>query len=118
MTSDQMAGIDQEQRNGWLLLRLSGEIDLSNSQHLRERIEQATLGSRQVMIDLAEVEYIDSQGLRLLTSLAGVLALRGSTLRLVAPPGSFSRGVLDLTRVSDDIEVRDTTGVESASNRP
>ena len=103
-----MAGIEQERRDGWLLVHLNGEIDLSNSQYLRERIELSTLGDERVMIDLSEIEYIDSQGLRLLTGLAGALAGRNATLRLVAPPGSFARGVLDLTRIGDDIDIRDT----------
>jgi anti-sigma B factor antagonist len=106
--SDPMAAIEQERRDGWLLVRLNGEIDLSNSSYLRERIELSTLGSERVMIDLSDVEYIDSQGLRLLTGLAGALAGRNTALRLVAPTGSFARGVLDLTRIGDAIEIRDT----------
>jgi anti-sigma B factor antagonist len=105
---EQMISIEQERRDRELLLRLSGEIDLANSDYLRERIERATMGNASVTIDLAGVEYIDSQGLRLLTALASALAARSTSLRLVAPPGSFARGVLDLTRIGDDIEIRDT----------
>ncbi len=105
--SEQMISIEQEHRDGWLVVRLNGEIDLSNSEYLRERIELTSLGNARVMIDLAEVEYIDSQGLRLLMALANALALRSTTLRLVAPPGGFARGVLDLTGIGDDIEIRD-----------
>jgi anti-anti-sigma factor len=110
--SDKMISIDQERRGGWLLLRLSGEIDLSNADGLRERIEFATVGDVSVIVDLAEVEYIDSQGLRLLTGLAGTLAARGAALRLVAPPAGFARGVLDLARIGDDIEIRDSIDLE------
>jgi anti-sigma B factor antagonist len=111
--SEQMISIEQERREGELILRLSGEIDLSNAEYLRERIELTSLGNAQVTIDLAELEYIDSQGLRLLTALARALAVRGTTLRLVAPPGTFARGVLDLTQIGDGIEIRDAVEAEA-----
>jgi anti-sigma B factor antagonist len=106
--SERMITIEKERRDGRLLLSLNGEIDLSNADYLQERIELASLGNVGVTIDLSRVEYIDSQGMRLLTSLASALAARSIGLCLVAPPGSFARGVIDLTRIGDDIEIQDT----------
>ena len=99
----------REERDGArLILRLSGEIDLSNVEHLHDAIKLAVPGSSLVVIDLAEVEYIDSQGLRLLKRLSSALALDGVRLQVLAPPKSIARDVLDLTRMSDEIEVCDT----------
>ena len=88
-------------------MRLSGEIDLSNVERLAERLDAAVEGCPHVVVDLAGIEYIDSQGLRLLNRLASKLAECKTTFEVVAPPGSVARDVLELTRMSDEIAIRD-----------
>ena len=85
----------------------SGEIDLSNAEELHRRIHREVRGAPLVVVDLAEVAYIDSQGLRLLKRLADQLDGEGGQLEVVAPPDSVARDVLDLTRMGEDITVRD-----------
>jgi anti-anti-sigma factor len=105
--TEELASVELEQRNGQLLLRLRGEVDLSNVDRLQQRIERAVEGAEQVVIDLTEVDYIDSQGLRLLKRVETKLAESGSALELVAPPTSVARSVLDLTGLSAELCVRD-----------
>ena len=105
--SDQLATVEREERDGELVVRLRGEMDLSNVERLRERIEREAEGAVRVAIELGEIEYIDSQGLRLLKQLSTRLGERGCALELVAPPHSVARSVLDLTGMSEDIPVRD-----------
>ena len=105
--NQELAAIETERRGDQLVVSLGGEIDLSNAQPVQQRIEQAVEGASDVVVDLSAVEYIDSQGLRLLSQLIRRFAREGWRLRLVAPPGSFARGVLDLTRISEDVEVLD-----------
>ena len=99
--------MEREQRDGLVIVRLGGEIDLSTSNALQARLERAVDGCAQVVVDLAGIEYIDSQGLRLLKRLSNSLAARDATLELVAPPESVARDVLELTRMGDDIAIRD-----------
>src|SRR5262245_7330416 len=99
--------LDVEQRDGFLLARLGGEIDLANADLLEQRLERAVSGSSRVLVDLTAVEYIDSRGLRLLSRLAVDLSERDGVLELVAPPGSIARDVVDLTRMGDEIRIRD-----------
>ena len=105
--NDDGAWIEVESREGCLIVCLRGEIDLSNVDSVEQRIEGELVGFPHIVIDLSEIEYIDSQGLRLLNQLSKRLAREGSTLQLIAPPGSFTRGILDLTLISEDIEVLD-----------
>ncbi len=103
-----LAQIVSEQRAGRVTIHLRGEIDLSNADDLQTRIERLVGNCPVVVVDLTEIHYIDSQGLRLLSRLATRLAADDATLALVAPPESVARDVLDITRMSDDIPVRDS----------
>ena len=105
--NDQLASIQFERANGSLLVRLGGEIDLSNSDQLHQQLESAIEGSTLVVIDLTEINYLDSQGLRLIKQLCNQVEKEGSELRLVAPPDSVARQVLDMARMSDYVEIRD-----------
>ena len=60
------------------------------------------------MIDLTEIVYLDSQGLRLIKQLVNKANREGTRLQLVAPPNNFARQVLEVTQMSDYIEIRDT----------
>jgi anti-anti-sigma factor len=105
--NDQLCSIQFERSNGSLLVRLSGEIDLSNSDDLHQRLETAIEGCPTVLIDLTEVTYLDSQGLRLIKQLTTKVNRDGTELQFIAPPNSFPRQVLDLARMSDYSEIRD-----------
>ena len=76
---------------------VSGEIDLSNADGLERELATALAPARAVTIDLREVTYMDSQGVRLLHHLSVGLA-PGATLTVVAPDGTFAGGVLRVTR--------------------
>jgi anti-sigma B factor antagonist len=106
--SDQLVAIQLEGSNGSLLVRVSGEIDLSNSYQLHQELESAIERWPRVVIDLAEIRYLDSQGLRLIKQLCTKINNNGSELQLVAPPNSFARQVLEMTRISDHVKLRDT----------
>jgi len=105
--NDEGVWIEADRHDGHLVLRLQGEIDLSNVDSLQRRIDLALADHQHVVIDLSGIEYMDSQALRLLSQLSKGLAREGSTFQLIAPPGSFARGILDLTLISEDIDVLD-----------
>ncbi|MDP7070007.1 MAG: STAS domain-containing protein [Phycisphaerales bacterium] len=55
--------IDVEQRDGLLVIRPSGEVDLASSPVLRATLQSnLATGSDPVIIDLAGVPYMDSSG--------------------------------------------------------
>ena len=66
MSGDDLIKMEREQRDGLVIVRLGGEIDLANVNALQSRLERAAYGFDKVVVDLGAVEYIDSQGLRLL----------------------------------------------------
>jgi anti-anti-sigma factor len=106
--NEQLVVMEQERAEGRLVVRLRGEIDLSNVEQLEQRLGRAVEGFSVVVVDLSAIEYIDSQGLRLLTRLSRRLSTTGSDLELVAPKGSIARDVLEMTGLSQDIAIRET----------
>jgi anti-anti-sigma factor len=106
--SDQLLAIRYEQLDTSLLVRLSGEIDLSNANDVQHELERAVQDRHRVVIDLAGVEYLDSQGLRLIKKLNDSIKSNGGELELIAPPDTFARQAFDMARMSDFIQIRDT----------
>lgn len=99
-----------------LLARLSGEIDLSNSRDLERMIEDAVPNTALgLVLDLSDLTYVDSAGIRLLLTLASRLQWRGQRLALVAPDESRIRRVLALAGAEVTLVV-DLT-VEAARER-
>ncbi len=95
---------------------LSGEIDLSNASELERAIVDAVPNTALGMVlDLSELTYVDSSGIRLLLSLAGKLRWRGQDLALASPDGSRCRHVLSMAG-SDGSVILETT-VDAARAR-
>ena len=101
-----LADVQIIHREGAVIARVTGEIDMSNSNDLRTAILEATpneaLG---VILDLSFVDYIDSAGIHLLYRLGDHLRTRGQTLRVVIPPESSASDALRLAGVKRHVDV-------------
>ena len=89
--------MDVATADGTARVRLAGDLDLSTVPALQARV--AALrgeGSTQIVLDLAELDFIDSTGLRLILELHGEAARDGFTLALV-PGGDAVQRVFDVT---------------------
>lgn len=88
--------------DGSVRLSLAGEIDLANAAEFEIQINAAVDNQATgVTVDLTEVTYIDSAGVRILITLASRLELRGIALRVVGPSGSLARRVIEITGLED-----------------
>jgi anti-anti-sigma factor len=91
--------------------RISGEIDLANSPRLRNDILALAVADVEgLVVDLAEVSYLDSSGVKVLFQLARDLRQHDQTLLVTVPVGSPLRRVLKITRfhevapICDDLD--------------
>ena len=93
-----LAWVEGEQQGTVCLVRVHGEIDLSNAQEVSSEIGVA-MGqeARRLVVDLSDITYLDSAGVALLLRLAERLRSRRRQLHLVVPRGSPVRRVLDFT---------------------
>jgi len=109
-----LATVETEQVGSTCVVRMRGEIDLSNAQVLSLRIEADVPNSAAgVVIDLSETSYLDSSGVALLVRLGDRLRPRRQPVRVVAPAGSPVRAVLEIAGVPALLPI-DSTIEESA----
>ena len=102
---DPVAGV--ERRDGAVVVHLAGELDLYNSHQIREALLTYTAEQpARLVIDLGEVEFIDSTAL-------GVLVEARSRMNekqtfLLAAPGLESRRALEISGLDRHFTVHST----------
>lgn len=97
-----------EDHDGWLVLRLAGEVDVASTPRLRDRlVALVTDGHTRLVVDLSGVVFIDSMGLgALLSGLKRARSVDGD-LRLAGPSEHVGK-VLAITRLDQAFVVADT----------
>jgi anti-sigma B factor antagonist len=86
-------GLEVDERDGATVVTVRGEVDLGSGHHLRDIVlEQLLAGRLRVVVDLREVEFLDSVGLGMLVaarkrarSLGGDLLVVATTDRVRRP---------------------------------
>ena len=110
----ELANLAVGSTNGVVVATLSGEIDLSNAAQITRSVVDAVPNEAVgLVIDLSDVAYLDSAGVRMLAELERRLGWRSQAFRVVAPEGSRTRKVLSIAGL-DGLLVLETS-VESAS---
>lgn len=95
-----LAQVKAQDQDGHRVVRVSGEVDLSNVAAVTAAIARAMPGDAPaVVLDLTRTTYLDSAGIAMLFRLAERLGHRRQELRLVVPSDAPVRAVLELTRV-------------------
>jgi anti-anti-sigma factor len=87
--------------DGSLLLR--GELDMANAQDFRDFATFAVDGTRQVVLDLTDLTYLDSQGIKAIVRLAESACPHGVVLR--SPRNNIGR-VLDIVQIDQVAGIR------------
>jgi len=94
------------QLNGSVVVRLGGELDLYNADDVRAALAQAIDSSpERVVVDMAEVEFVDSTALGVLIEANS--KLRPDGLRLAAPQVS-TRRTLQVSGLDRHLPVHDS----------
>ena len=78
----------------------TGEIDLSNVDELRSAVTEAAADVEKLLLDLTEVEFIDSAGLGGLLELRSTLRSRNVTLEISAGEGPVKQA-MEITGLSE-----------------
>jgi anti-sigma B factor antagonist len=89
------------------IVRAKGELDLATAPLLCRAIDAATGEARRprVLVDLAEVEFCDSAGLRALLGAAREVEARAGRLVVAVQPGSAVDRLLELVGVREFLRV-------------
>lgn len=114
-----LAELTVEPWNAVIYAKLSGEVDMSNADELREDLSEKTpndaLG---LVLDLVDVGYLDSAGIHLIHRLREDLRARGQKLKLVIPPDSLINDTLRLAGLDWADEIADTVGAARQALEP
>jgi anti-sigma B factor antagonist len=88
-----------------VILRLDGELDMANAPRLQDAIDHAGLdASAMVVLDLQQLQFIDSTGLRVILSASARSRERGHEFAIT--PGSQQvQRLLSVTGVSDHLRI-------------
>jgi anti-sigma B factor antagonist len=93
--------IESASLDGALVLAASGEIDLATSPRLRETVEAELERGVPLVLDLSEVTFLDSSGIRVLLGCAA-RAQAGGTRFTVIPSDAVGR-TLELCGITDAV---------------
>jgi anti-sigma B factor antagonist len=92
--------------NGSVVIRLAGELDLYNAEEVRAALAQAIDSNpRRVVVDMADVEFVDSTALGVLIEARAKLGREGLAL---AAPQLDTRRTLQVSGLDRHLPVHDT----------
>jgi anti-anti-sigma factor len=92
--------IEHRSEDGQAVVDVGGELDVHTCGTLEEAVQQAITDGGDVIVDLADVTFVDSSGLRTLIGLHRSAEERGGRLVLREPSRPLLR-LLDLTGLQD-----------------
>lgn len=101
-------GLDVTERHGAVVVRVRGEVDVSTAPRLRqELVELAGQGRQLVVVDLDDVDFLDSTGLGVLVGGLKRFRSLGGDLVLVCTGERILR-ILAITRLDRAFTVHDS----------
>ncbi len=93
-----VAKVKTNAENGSMHIAVSGEIDLANAAAVEDELREAV--SQQpttVSVDLTDLTYLDSAGIRILFTMASRLQVLRIVLELIVPLDSPTRRLIELS---------------------
>jgi len=104
------------ERNGWTVVHVEGDIDVYSAPALRTRLNEVTEGGvDRLVVDLAEVGFVDSTGLGSLIGVFKSLRSQQGEMRLAAARPNVVR-VIEITGLNKVFASH--ASVEDATTRP
>jgi anti-sigma B factor antagonist len=99
--------LETREAGGAVVVSLGGEVDLQHSPRLRKTLMELMLDGREVVVDMAQVAYIDSSGIASLVE-AYQMARKGGGRFILAAVSEPARRVLQLARLDRVFAMADT----------
>jgi anti-sigma B factor antagonist len=99
--------ITTSERGGRVIVLIRGELDLATAPELETAIGESVDAGHDVVVDLRELEFMDSSGLRVLVS-AHKRAQSGPRFQIVRPPaGGPVAKILGIAGVEGELDLID-----------
>ncbi len=82
--------------DGWVRVRVEGELALTSSSTLERAVEIELLANSNDLLDLSGIDFIDSAGLRAMTAVVRMAKATGRELRLSADLPGHARRLMEI----------------------
>jgi anti-anti-sigma factor len=91
-----------------VVLTVTGEVDMTTAPELAKAFEGMAGPVHRVIVDLSAVAFLDSSGLNVLLRGRRELAATDIDLRVVAPPASVVRRVIEIAQLHESLSPVDS----------
>jgi anti-anti-sigma factor len=113
---DELEIFEEQLPDGTLRIALRGELDMIGAPEVEERLAQLAGEGQDVRLDLSELTFMDSTGVKVLFAATKALGTDGPRLEIVRPQGSVWR-VIELTGLQRVLPFLDEDGDAAASDQ-
>jgi anti-sigma B factor antagonist len=108
-------GLDVTERDGWAVLSVQGEVDVYTAPRFRERlIELVSQGQHKIVVDLEQVDFLDSTGLGVLVGGLKRVRSHDGELVLVCTKSRILK-VFEITGLTKVFAIHDTVDAAVAA---
>lgn len=101
---EEFFGVDVVQTDGTAQVAVRGEVDVATAPRLWDAIDGVDGDTRELVIDMSELTFMDSTGIRVLIRAHELLRSRGGRIVVRAPEAGV-RKLLEVTSVDRVIEI-------------
>ncbi|MFJ4849493.1 MULTISPECIES: STAS domain-containing protein [unclassified Streptomyces] len=99
--------VTHDERDGWTVLTVSGALDLVTAPTVRGHVHEAVAdGRRDLVLDLAGVDFCDSSGVGVLISARRLMRSCAGRLRLILPSDVRGTNAAHVNKVLAALGVR------------
>ncbi|MDX3076057.1 STAS domain-containing protein [Streptomyces sp. NPDC088354] len=99
--------VTHDERDGWTILTVSGELDLVTAPAVRQHVHDAVAdGRHSLVLDLAGVDFCDSSGVGVLIAARRLMRSCAGRLRLILPSDVRGNDAAHVNKVLAALGVR------------
>jgi anti-anti-sigma factor len=99
--------VHTERNDDEQVIALAGELDLDGAQRVSQELQRAaTADARRIVLDLSNLQFIDSSGVRLIVEANARSRIDGAKLALIRGPRSVQR-VFEVTGFAERLPFAD-----------
>jgi anti-sigma B factor antagonist len=96
--------VEERRHEGTVVLALRGELDLASADLLRARLDELRAAGTPALLDIDELDFMDSTGLRLMLDAAAASDATGWGFSLTPGPEQVQR-LFESTRVTERLPI-------------
>lgn len=96
--------IQKREQDGVTVFDVKGEVDIYSGEELKQMLEEIADKEQKVLLNVSNIDYIDSFGLSLLISFRKKMGRQGKRFGICCPQ-SYVKRILNLTKLYDFLSV-------------